>query len=55
MKINYIKELSVIPWDNNQNKDKYYSEEEIKWFKIFHKKNPNIKIHGIEFKHKPQI
>ena len=55
MKINYIKELSVIPWDNNQNKDKYYSEEEIKWFKIFHKKNPNIKIHGIEFKQKPQI
>ena len=53
MKINYIKELSVIPWDNNQNKDKYYSEEEIKWFKIFHKKNPNIKIHGIEFKQKP--
>ena len=50
MKINYIKELSLIPWDMNKEKNKKYSKEEIKWLKIFHKKNPNIKIHGIEFK-----
>ena len=50
MKINYIKELSLIPWDMNKEKNKKYSKEEIKWLKIFHKKNPNIKIHGVGFK-----
>ena len=50
MKINYIKELSLIPWDINKEKNRTYSQEEIKWLKIFHKNNPNIKIHGVGFK-----
>ena len=45
-----IKELSIIPWDTKVHKNKKFSNDEIKLFKIFHKNNPKVKIHGIDFK-----
>ena len=48
-KINYIRELSLIPWNPNVETMRHFSKEEIQLFKIFHKNNPHIKIHGIDF------
>ena len=43
-----IKEISIIPWNNNE-KNKQFSQEDIKSMEAFHLKNPNVKIKGYSF------
>ena len=43
-----IKEISIIPWENNE-KNKTFSQEDIKSMKAFHLKNPQVQINGFVF------
>ena len=49
LEIKHVKEISFIPWNVQKEKNKNFSQEEIQWIKIFHSKNPNIKINGVNF------
>ena len=48
MKINYIKELSVIPWDPSVDKTRTFTDDEVRWIKRFHDKCPDIRLHSYE-------
>ncbi len=48
MKINYIKELSVIPWDPSIDKNRNFTDDEVRWIKRFHDKCPDIRLHSYE-------
>jgi len=48
MKINYIKDLSVIPGDPSVDKTGTFTDVEIRWIKRFHDKCPDIRLHSYE-------
>ena len=45
----HVKELSIIPWDVNTEKDKVFNKEQLLQLEKFHLKSPNVIIHGINF------
>ena len=45
----HVKELSIIPWDVNIEKDKVFNKEKLLQLEKFHLKSPNVIIHGINF------
>ena len=44
-----VKELSIIPWDVNKEKDKVFNKEQLIQLERFHIKSPEVIIHGINF------
>ena len=44
-----VKELSVIPWDVNKEKEKVFKKEQLIQLERFHLKSPQVIIHGINF------
>ena len=44
-----VKELSITPWDVDNNKDKVFDTEQLIQIERFHLKSPNVIIHGIKF------
>ena len=49
MKKNSMKEIGVLPYKEGDPKNYNFSYEDIRWFKIFHSKFPNVKINGVEW------
>ncbi len=45
----HVKELSVIPWDVNKDKEKVFKKEQLIQLERFHLKSPQVIIHGINF------
>ena len=45
----HVKELSVIPWDVNKEKEKVFKKEQLIQLERFHLKSPQVIIHGINF------
>ena len=44
-----VKELSIIPWDINKERDRVFNKEQLIQLERFHIKSPEVIIHGIEF------
>ena len=44
-----VKELSITPWDVDNNKDKVFDTEQLIQIERFHLKSPKVIIHGIKF------
>ena len=45
----HVKELSIIPWDVEKDKDKVFNKEQLLQLERFHIKSPEVIIHGINF------
>ena len=45
----HVKELSIIPWDINKDKEKVFKKEQLIQLLRFHLKSPQVIIHGIKF------
>ena len=45
----HVKELSIIPWDVDKDKDKVFNTEQLLQLERFHIKSPQVIIHGINF------
>jgi hypothetical protein len=45
----HVKELSIIPWDVEKDKDKVFNKEQLLQLERFHIKSPQVIIHGINF------
>ena len=45
----HVKELSIIPWDVEKDKDKVFNKEQLLQLERFHLKSPQVIIHGITF------
>ena len=45
----HVKELSIIPWDVEKDKDKVFNKEQLLQLEKFHIKSPEVIIHGINF------
>ena len=45
----HVKELSIIPWDVNKDKEKVFKKEQLIQLLRFHLKSPQVIIHGIKF------
>ena len=45
----HVKELSIIPWDVNKDKEKVFKKEQLIQILRFHIKSPQVIIHGIKF------
>ena len=45
----HVKELSIIPWDVDKDKDKVFNKEQLLQLERFHIKSPQVIIHGINF------
>ena len=45
----HVKELSIIPWDVQKDKDKVFNQEQLLQLERFHIKSPQVIIHGINF------
>ena len=45
----HVKELSIIPWDVNKDKEKVFKKEQLIQILRFHLKSPEVIIHGIKF------
>ena len=45
----HVKELSIIPWDINKDKEKVFKKEQLIQILRFHLKSPQVIIHGIKF------
>ena len=49
LKNTHVRELSIIPWDVNIEKDKVFEKEQLLQLVKFHLKSPSVIIHGINF------
>ena len=49
LKNSEVKELSIIPWDQENNQDGQFTKDQIHAIKKFHMKAPNVNIKGIKF------
>ena len=45
----HVKELSIIPWDIEKDKEKVFNKEQLLQLERFHIKSPEVIIHGINF------
>jgi hypothetical protein len=45
----HVKELSIIPWNINKDKEKVFKKEQLIQLLRFHLKSPQVIIHGIKF------
>ena len=45
----HAKELSIIPWDDEKDKDKVFNKEQLLQLERFHLKSPQVIINGITF------
>ncbi len=45
----HVKELSIIPWDVQKDKDKVFNQEQLLQLERFHLKSPQVIIHGLNF------
>ena len=45
----HVKELSITPWDVDQDKNKVFDTEQLIQIERFHLKSPKVIIHGIKF------
>ena len=44
-----MKELSIPPWEVDEDKGKVFNEEQLIQMERFHLKSPKVAIHGIKF------